>query len=80
MRGRGPGCGKAAVLRLSPCRQQPRRKGGRWERGPSAAESGRRALGRLRQQHHRRDYRLPALCSAVSTGAHAGCSNLACQR
>uniref|UniRef100_A0A8C3BAU8 Sushi domain-containing protein n=1 Tax=Cairina moschata TaxID=8855 RepID=A0A8C3BAU8_CAIMO len=66
-RSRGPG-------------QQPRRKGGRWERGPSAAESGRRALGRLRQQHHRRDYRLPALCSAVRPGAGAGCSNPACQR
>ncbi|XP_050564270.1 uncharacterized protein LOC118250508 [Cygnus atratus] len=60
-------------------RQQPRRKGGRRERGPSAAESGRRALGRLRQ-HHRRDYRLSAFSSAVLPGAHAGCSNLACQR
>nr|XP_047917044.1 uncharacterized protein LOC125182462 [Anser cygnoides] len=77
----GRRCGKAARLRLSPCRQrqQPRRKGGRWERGPSAAESGRRALGRLRQ-HHRRDYRLSAFSGAVLPGAHAGCSNLACQR
>lgn len=73
-RSRGPGRAAGGGQR-----QQPRRKGGRWERGPSAAESGRRALGRLRQ-HHRRDYRLSAFSGAVLPGAHAGCSNLACQR
>ncbi|XP_071279276.1 sushi domain-containing protein 3-like [Agelaius tricolor] len=56
--------------------QQQRRKVRGWKRGPSTAERGRNAFGRLKH-YHRRDYHLSAVSSSVFPGAFAGCDNLA---
>ncbi|XP_058661920.1 uncharacterized protein LOC132073473 [Ammospiza nelsoni] len=55
--------------------QQQRKARGR-KRGPSTAERGRNAFGRLKH-YHRRDYHLSAVSSSVFPGAFAGCDNLA---